>query len=107
MAAAVEEEGSAEVGLCFESPLPDGSGWMSGGGSGMGNIGWFARLDADRSLLWVAAMWVSNPFVGVRYEGARAVFVNDWGNLLTLRPAELASCAPLRPPRRDGRPEAR
>ena len=73
-----------EMEPCFERPLPDGSGSMSGGGGGMGNIGYLARLDADSSLRWVAVMFHSNPFVGVRYEGTRAVFTNDWGNLLTL-----------------------
>ncbi|MEU1482503.1 hypothetical protein [Streptomyces sp. NPDC005752] len=84
VAEAVEAEGSTEADLNFEHPLPDGSGWMSGGGSGTGNIGYLARLDTDRTLVWVLAMWSSNPFVGVRHEGARAVFTNDWGNLLHL-----------------------
>ncbi|MDF6018606.1 hypothetical protein [Streptomyces sp. JH34] len=84
VAEAVGAEGSTEVDADFESPLPDGSGWMAGGGSGMGDIGYLARLGADRSLLWVLAMWSSNPFVGVRHEGTRAVFTNDWGNLLHL-----------------------
>ncbi|MFJ6863496.1 hypothetical protein ACIQRS_04865 [Streptomyces termitum] len=84
VARALEEYHVDEVDPCFEVPLPDGSGWMSGGGGGMGNIGYLARLDADSSLRWVAVMFRSNPFVGVRYEGMRAVFTNDWGNLLTL-----------------------
>ncbi|MFE0689824.1 hypothetical protein H7827_01475 [Streptomyces sp. JH002] len=86
----IEEEGTAEADPCFESPLPDGSGWLSGGGSGMGNVGYLARLDADRSLRWVAVMWSSNPFIGVRFDGMTAVCVNDWRNLLPLdltRPA--------------------
>ncbi|WP_234469327.1 hypothetical protein [Streptomyces sp. MBT62] len=57
---------------------------MSGGGGGMGNIGYLARLDSDSSLRWLAVMFRSNPFVGVRYEGMRAAFTNDWGNLLIL-----------------------
>ncbi|MGW6393851.1 hypothetical protein ACWFR1_25880 [Streptomyces sp. NPDC055103] len=81
---AVEEDGTAEVDRFFASPLPDGSGRMSGGGGGMGNTGHLARLDADGSLRWLAFMYCSNPFVGVRYEGATAVFTNDWGNELRL-----------------------
>jgi len=80
----VEAEGTAEVDPYFDSPLPDGSGWMCGGGGGMGNVGFLARLDPDRSLRWVALMWSSNPFLGVRYEGPVAVFTNDWRNRLTL-----------------------
>lgn len=81
---AVEDDGVTEVHPYFESPLPGGAGWISGGGSGMGNIGYLARLDADRSLRWVAVMFFSNPFVGVRHDGATAVFTNDWGNRLVL-----------------------
>lgn len=90
VAEAIEEHGIDEVDTCFESPLPAGSGWMSGGGGGMGNIGYLARLDASRSLQWVAVMFRSNPFVRVRYEGMRAVLTNDWGNRLVL---DLASPA--------------
>ncbi|MFD6280365.1 hypothetical protein ACFWFI_33110 [Streptomyces sp. NPDC060209] len=96
VAAAVEAEGSTEADPYFESPLPDGSGWMSGGGSGLGNIGYLARLDADRSLVWVLALWSSNPFVGVRYEGTRAVFANDWGNLLQVDMTDPALARPHR-----------
>ncbi|GGV98327.1 hypothetical protein GCM10010230_21610 [Streptomyces narbonensis] len=84
VALAVEEDGTAEVDPFFESPLPDGSGSLRGGGGGMGNIGHLARLDADGSLRWVAFMYLSNPFVGVRYEGTTAVFTNDWRNELRL-----------------------
>ncbi|MEU1343060.1 hypothetical protein [Streptomyces sp. NPDC005827] len=85
VARAIEEHGVDEVDTCFESPLPDGSGWVTGGGGGgMGNIGHLARLDADRSLRWVAVMFRSNPFVGVRYDGTSAVFTNDWGNRMVL-----------------------
>ncbi|MFI1651048.1 hypothetical protein ACH4XT_29470 [Streptomyces avidinii] len=84
VAQAIQEQGVDEADTYFESPLPDGSGWMSGGGGGMGNIGYLARLDADRRLRWVAVMFRSNPFVRVRYEGTRAVLTNDWGNRLQL-----------------------
>lgn len=84
VARAIDEDGTDGVDTSFESPLPDGSGWMFGGGGGMGNIGYLARVDADHSLLWVAPMFSSNPFVGVRYEGMKAVFTNDWGNQLML-----------------------
>lgn len=84
IARVVEEDGTARAYEDFADPLPDGSGWMTGGGSGMGNIGYLARLDADRSLRWVAFMWSSNPFMTVRFEGRTAVFANDWRNLLRL-----------------------
>ncbi|MFB7612050.1 hypothetical protein [Streptomyces gardneri] len=84
VALAVEEDGTVEVDRFFESPLPDGSGSLCGGGGGMGNIGHLARLDADGSLRWAAFMFHSNPFLGVRYEGTTAVFSNDWWNELRL-----------------------
>lgn len=84
VAQAIEEHGVDEVDTCFESALPDGTGWMCGGGGGMGNTGHLARLDADRSLRWIAVMFHSNPFVKVHYEGMSAAFTNDWGNRLML-----------------------
>ncbi|MFF8840748.1 hypothetical protein [Streptomyces sp. NPDC015130] len=81
---AVEEDGTAEVDRYFACPLPDGSGSLCGGGAGMGNTGHLARLDADGSLRWVAFLYRSNPFVGVRYEGTTAVVTNDWRNELRL-----------------------
>ncbi|WP_371525656.1 hypothetical protein OG302_05345 [Streptomyces sp. NBC_01283] len=109
VAEAIEEDGVTEAYPAFESPLPDGAGRVSGGGSGMGNIGYLARLDADRSFRWVLVMFHSNPFVGVRHEGATAVFTNDWGNRLALdltRPALARGVVPKgssrpRDPRRD------
>ncbi|MCX5097185.1 hypothetical protein OOK36_52650 [Streptomyces sp. NBC_00365] len=50
----------------------------------MGNIGYLARLNANRSLQWVAVMFHSNPFVGVHFQGTSAVFTNNWGNRLLL-----------------------
>ncbi|MFE6596669.1 hypothetical protein ACFU9O_18710 [Streptomyces albidoflavus] len=80
----IAEDGTLEADPCFGSPLPDGSGHLTGGGGGMGNIGHLARLAPDGALCWVAVMYLSNPFVAVRFEGSRAVFTNDWRNLLTL-----------------------
>ncbi|GAA2096633.1 hypothetical protein GCM10009801_66380 [Streptomyces albiaxialis] len=90
VARAIEEYGTFGADVCFEEPLPDGSGWLTGGGGGMGNIGWLARLGADRSPVWIATMFLSNPFLEARCEGTRAHFTNDWRNVLTLDLADPA-----------------
>ncbi|GAA1969338.1 hypothetical protein [Kitasatospora viridis] len=90
VARAVAEDGSEEPDGYFEAPLPDGSGWVTGGGGGMGNIGHLARLGADRSVRWVAVSSWSNPFTGVHWEGGEAVFTNDWRNRLRLDLADPA-----------------
>ncbi|WP_405015031.1 hypothetical protein [Kitasatospora sp. NBC_01539] len=89
---ALRECGATTVDPYFEEPLPDGSGLLLGGGSGMGNIGYLARLDPDRSLRWVMSLFHSNPFIGARFEGMTVVCTNDWHNRLTLDLAHPALC---------------
>lgn len=81
---ALAADGETGADAYFDDPLPNGSGWLTGGGGGMGNIGYFARLDAERRLYWLAVMFLSNPFVSVRFDGTAAVLTNDWRNLLRL-----------------------
>ncbi|BAW05006.1 hypothetical protein [Nocardia seriolae] len=81
----IEDYGCHERDCYFETPLPDGSGLMSGGGAGgMGNLGYLARLDPTGALRWVAPVFLSNPFISVRFEGPNAICLNDWRNHLTL-----------------------
>lgn len=83
-ARAVAVDGTHEVDTTFESMLPDSSGWVVGGEGRRSSVGYLARLCADRTLVWAALMLNSNPFVGVRFEGATAVFLNDRRNALTI-----------------------
>ncbi|MFD6529010.1 hypothetical protein [Streptomyces sp. NPDC060184] len=78
------EHGTGEVEVNDESPLPDGSGWLSVGDLGLGHTACLARLRPDRTLRWVVCSTLSNPFVRVRCEGRKAIVTNDWRNLLTL-----------------------
>ncbi|MBB6034964.1 hypothetical protein [Phytomonospora endophytica] len=81
---ALTEDGGDAAYADFDVALPDGSGRMTGGSSGMGNIGWIARLNGDGSLRWIAPLWSSNPFTDARIEGTTGYFTNDWRNILTL-----------------------
>ncbi|MFE3542888.1 hypothetical protein ACFXK0_07960 [Nocardia sp. NPDC059177] len=90
VAAAIHEDGADDVDIFFDTPLPNGDGRMTGGGGSMGNIGWFARLDNNGALRWIATMFYSNPFTSVHYEATTAVFTNDWRNQLRL---DLAAAA--------------
>ncbi|MFD6529009.1 hypothetical protein [Streptomyces sp. NPDC060184] len=65
-------------GCCLE--LPGRSGFVCGGEGSLGADGFFARLAADRSLVWVASMENANPFERVEIEGWTARFFNNLGN---------------------------
>lgn len=64
--------------------LPDGSGYVCCGDGAHGSEGFFARLDADRGLMWVVALGDSNPFERVMLVGPLATFTNNLGNSLTV-----------------------
>ncbi|MEV7403096.1 hypothetical protein AB0N93_22230 [Streptomyces sp. NPDC091267] len=64
---------------CFVA-LPDRSGFICGGDGALGSDGFFARLDAGRSPLWVASMCDSNPFEKAELRGWVACFTNNLGN---------------------------
>ncbi|MFF0482746.1 hypothetical protein [Streptomyces sp. NPDC004435] len=64
--------------------LPDGSGFVCGGGGAHGSEGFVARLDADRRLVWVVRMGDSNPFERVELDGMTARFLNNLGNAIEI-----------------------
>lgn len=64
--------------------LPDGSGFVCGGDGAHGSEGFFARLDAERNLVWVVAMAESNPFEKVEVDGTTARFFNNLGNAIAI-----------------------
>jgi hypothetical protein len=68
---------------CFAA-LPDGSGYVCGGEGELGSEGFFARLDADRNLVWVVWLGDGNPFVRAEAAGSTAVFTNNWGRTITV-----------------------
>jgi hypothetical protein len=65
-------------------PLPDGVGYVCGGEGSHGSEGFFARLDKDRNLVWIAMLTDSNPFVKVEVGGWLATFTNNLGNSVTV-----------------------
>lgn len=64
--------------------LPDGSGFVCGGDGAHGSEGFFARLDADRNLVWVVSMADSNPFEKVEVDGMTARFFNNLGHSIAV-----------------------
>ncbi|MFF7947675.1 hypothetical protein [Streptomyces griseorubiginosus] len=68
---------------CF-AELPDGTGYVCGGGGSHGSEGFFARLDVHKSPVWVVSLGESNPFERVTVEGDRAVFINNLGNSIAV-----------------------
>lgn len=65
-------------------PIPDGSGYVCGGDGAHGSEGFFARLDKDRNLIWIAALTASNPFEKAEVRGRIATFTNNLGNSVTV-----------------------
>ncbi|MCW3820627.1 hypothetical protein ONA91_39965 [Micromonospora sp. DR5-3] len=57
-------------------PIPDGAGYVCGGDGAHGSEGFFARLDKDRNLIWIAALTDSNPFEKAEACGRLATFTN-------------------------------
>jgi hypothetical protein len=64
--------------------MPDGSGYVCGGDGAHGSEGFFARLDKNRNLLWIAALTGSNPFDRAEVSGSMATFTNNLGNSVTV-----------------------
>jgi hypothetical protein len=64
--------------------LPDGSGYVCCGDGAHGSEGFFARLDADRNLVWVVSLGESNPFERATVVGSLATFTNNLGNSITI-----------------------
>lgn len=64
--------------------IPDGSGYVCCGEGAHGSEGFFARLDAEPSLVWIVAVTDSNPFEEVAIDGSMATFTNTVGNAITV-----------------------
>ncbi|GGU51507.1 hypothetical protein GCM10010211_15240 [Streptomyces albospinus] len=64
-------------------PLGDG-GVLWGGDGATGSNGFFARLHADLTLVWVIFFQVSNPFCDIRLSGTTAEFRSTSGVAITV-----------------------
>ncbi|MFI6057782.1 hypothetical protein [Streptomyces sp. NPDC051286] len=64
--------------------LPDGSGSVCGGDGALGSQGFFARLDPDGRLVWVASLFDSNPFEKAELSWPVVRFTNNLGNSIAI-----------------------
>jgi hypothetical protein len=84
VAARLAAEPDSVTSLCimFRAELSDGS--LVGGECAWGSEGFFARLNENRELVWVAYFEDSNPFVGVAVAGSSATFTTNLGLPVTV-----------------------
>ncbi|WP_329072561.1 hypothetical protein [Amycolatopsis sp. NBC_01480] len=79
-----DPEDVLDIDVSAEASLPRGGSVVCGEGA-MGSEGFFARLDAMGSLVWVVSLLHSNPFYGVAVEESVATFTNNHGNSIDIR----------------------
>ncbi|WP_146228094.1 hypothetical protein [Micromonospora sp. S4605] len=63
----------------IELPLPDGSGYLCCGEGSYGSEGFFARLDQNKTLVWVVYLEDSNPFVDAAIHGPHSTIRSSSG----------------------------
>jgi hypothetical protein len=73
-----------EYDIHCEAELPDGGGYVCCGEGALGADGFFARLDADRNLVWVVALDDANPLERLTVDGCVVTFTNNLGRSLTV-----------------------
>ncbi|WP_327674214.1 hypothetical protein [Kitasatospora sp. NBC_00458] len=78
-----DPEWTTSADVYAEAELPDGAGHLLSGGGSHGSDGFFARLDADRNLVWVVHLFC-NELVRIDVDWPRATFTNNCDNSLTI-----------------------
>jgi hypothetical protein len=71
--------------VLVEAVLPGSGRVLQGGECDHGSEGYFALLDPDRSLQWVAFFENSNPFVAITLDGSVATVRSSNGNAVSVR----------------------
>lgn len=61
-----------------------GGGFLCRGEGSHGSEGFFARLDADRQLVWLVYLEESNPFADIELDGTTATFTSTSGVRVTV-----------------------
>jgi hypothetical protein len=84
---AMEDDDVVEIDPAVSAVLPDGGAVCCGEGA-LGADGFFARLDANKQLVWVVVLHNSNPFHHIRVDGTLVAFTNNLGNSLTVNLAD-------------------
>ena len=77
-----DPEWVASIIITREVPIPDGL--LCAGEGSHGSEGFFARLDADWNLVWVAHFQESNPFDEITVHGDQATFTSTSGGTVTV-----------------------
>jgi hypothetical protein len=81
---AEDPEWITTIDITREVALPDDDGYICAGEGSHGSEGFFARLDADRELVWVCYLSESNPFKDIEIEGEQVTATSTSGVRVTV-----------------------
>jgi hypothetical protein len=68
----------------WQTPLPDGAGYLCCGEGSYGSEGFFGRLDQRKNLVWVVYLENSNPFTDASISNTSATFMTSAGVAITV-----------------------
>jgi hypothetical protein len=74
----------SQIDITVQQELPDGTGYLVCGEGSYGSDGFFGRLGATKSLIWVVYLENCNPFVSVAVESTLAIFTSSSDVVITV-----------------------